>query len=247
MIDCQTCRGHLPALEKGTLDGDMAVQVRLHLDDCEFCRAWRQRTQAERLPGAGGNGQPHNARLDAITLWYDRFEKQRQPRITARRLRLIQWAVILLAFLLVVLGIRMRGERMSRVIGTDGPPARETSRPADPAAALTRELGLSPEEGARFFPLLFAYQGRIDSLETQRASALATLDGLSGPGNEHNALVPELNARLEALQQHRVVLRSRFLTDIGQSLGPTRESRLRTLQDLWDRGAPPASASRPSE
>lgn len=237
MIDCHTCRSHLEALEQGTLDEDLAVKVRLHMDGCEFCRAWRQRTQAERLPGPTGNGRPHNTRMDSITLWYERFEKQRESTIPPRRLRLIQLAVIFGAFLLLLLGIRMRGERMSAVIGTPGEPeSAGTAGAVDATATLSRELGLGPEEGALFFPLLFAYQAQVDSLETLRAGALATLAELGGEGASHNALIPRLNARVDSLQQQRLFLRSSFLARIGHTLGPPRESRLRQLQDLWDRG-----------
>lgn len=236
MTDCHTCRTHLDELEKGTLDEDLAVKIRLHLDGCEFCRAWRKQTASERLPGTSGNGHGHKSQLDSFAMWYDRFEKDREPHLSRRRIRLIQMAIVLLAFTLMVAGIRMRGERMNRIISS----GHESPVSIEPAAILTRELALTPESAQVFFPLLLAYQQQVDSLETLRSQALAQLDGLAGDSSPHNQLVPELNARIETLQEKRAMERSAFLARVAARLGPGKESALRRIQDVWDSGVRPA-------
>lgn len=232
MTDCNTCRTHLDDLEKGTLDEELAVKVRLHLDSCEFCRAWRKQTVSERLPGSSGNGHGHKSRLDSFAMWYDRFEKDREPHISRRRMRLIQLFIVLLAFTLMVVGIRMRGERMNRIISS----GHEMPASIEPAAILTRELALTPESAEVFFPLLLAYQQQVDSLETLRSQALAQLDELAGEPSPHNQLIPELNARVETLQGQRARYRTDFLSRIAARLGPGKESALRRIQDVWDSG-----------
>lgn len=236
MIDCNTCRRHLDELEKGELGEELAVKVRLHLDGCEFCRAWRRQTTGDRLPGTSGNGHGHKTRLDSFAMWYDRFEKDREPHLSRRRMRLIQMFIVLLAFTLMVVGIRMRGERMNRIISS----GHETPVSIEPEAILTRELALTPESAQVFFPLLLVYQQQVDSLETLRREALARLDGLAGDTSPHNQLIPELNARIETLQNQRALYRSAFLSRIAARLGPGKESALRRIQDVWDSGVRPA-------
>ncbi len=232
MLDCRTCREHLQAWQEGSLDEDTAVQVRLHLEDCEFCRTWRKQHLAGET-GSGGNGNGHGdaqkgGRLDPIAMWYDRFEKPREVRVSRRKLRVIQSLLILGAFSIMLLGLRMRGDRMSQVLSP------EEGRPADLAALLTEELALEDRDAEVFFPLFRRYRLTADSLELSMTRGRAELEALNEAYSPHNRRIPELNSRLQAEEAERAALRSRFLEDIGQRLGPQRESRLRAIQSDWD-------------
>ncbi|MCB1046314.1 MAG: hypothetical protein KDC10_03855 [Calditrichaeota bacterium] len=232
MIDCQTCRQNLAELDSGQLEEELAVKVRLHLDGCEFCRSWRKRTANEHHHSAGpANGKKQHLGLDPIAMWYERFEKPRETRISRRRLRLIQAVIVLAAFSMMLLGVQMRSERMNRMISRSDAPTESQN----PAALLTRALELDPPAAELFFPLWHGYLQKVDELAQLQSLTMAQLEDVSQGASPHNQLIPSLNARLDSLLGARVELRSQFLTSVGQALGPSRESRLRSESALWDK------------
>ncbi|MCB9474440.1 MAG: hypothetical protein H6678_11565 [Candidatus Delongbacteria bacterium] len=231
MIDCQTCRQNLAELDSGQLEEELAVKVRLHLDGCEFCRSWRKRTANEHHHSAGpANGKKQHLGLDPIAMWYERFEKPRETRISRRRLRLIQAVIVLAAFSMMLLGVQMRSERMNRMISRSDAPTESQN----PAALLTRALELDPPAAELFFPLWHGYRQKVDELAQLNALTLGQLEDVSRDASPHNQMIQVLNVRLDSIQSARTGLRSDFLASVGQRLGPEREHLLRSRTELWD-------------
>lgn len=163
----------------------------------------------------------------AANLWYDRFERKRQERgLSPGRQRLVRWLLLGAAATLLVLGLRLRGDRFRDVLAPRG------TADGDKAAQLSRELQLDEATGAAFFPVWEEWRRGSEARAAERAGALATLDELSRQRTDMNGEQERLMARLGDLEDQERDARRRLLEKTQERLGLWRAARLQVLMDM---------------
>ena len=162
----------------------------------------------------------------AANIWYDRFERKRQERgLSPGRQRLLRWLLLAAAATLLVLGLRLRGDRFRDVLAPRG------AANGDMAALLSRELQLDDATGAVFFPAWEEWRRGCVTRAAERAGALATLDELSRQRTDMNGEQERLMTRLGDLEDQEREARRRLLEKAKERLGLWRAARLRVLMD----------------
>jgi hypothetical protein len=166
-------------------------------------------------------------RRRAADLWYERFERKRDPERSPRRQALVRLGLIAAAIALLVLGVRLRSDRMDEVLGGKDPQA--TLDAAGWAARLSRELRLDGAEGAQFFPLWESWIRGVADRRRARSEAQLRLDELSAQRNDHNSSVAYTAEELLALDSLDLRARQQLLREVREGLGPWRSARLQLL------------------
>ena len=178
------------------------------------------------------------AKRMAATMWYERFEKPRQSRMSPRQQRFVRVSLLLSAVLMVVIGVTLRGRRMDQVTGI--------SDSSDLAALLTRELALGPEDARLFWPMLQVYQDGARQLMIDRRRLLLRLDQVSEERTDRNGNVALFSEELMHQEERVGEQRRKLLEEVAEELGQWRTARLLVIQAQWDPWDP-ALLTRPEE
>ncbi len=165
---------------------------------------------------------------DPAAIWYDRFERKREMRMSPTRQRALKMLLLGAATAMLILGIHLRSEKMAKQMGSD------RVEPANPIALLTRELDLDSERAERFFPLLQEYQKERGRLVDEYAELSEELDDLSAEHSPHNAEVQRLSLQLLKMEGRALELRRTFVERVGEQLDNWRAARLQLLVSVWD-------------
>ncbi len=160
---------------------------------------------------------------EAARLWYEKFGKERESNMTRSRARLLQVALLGFALLMVVLGLRLRSDKMERVMNDRQQPA------IDESARLSRELALDGPMGQRFFPLWEGWKQAQADLDRQAGKLRERLAELSADQNDYNFALKEDLAQLQVLDSLVMVGRRQLITEIESELGLWRAARLASL------------------
>ncbi len=166
------------------------------------------------------------AKRMAASMWYERFEKPRQNRMTPRTQRLVRASLLLSAVLMVVLGVTLRGRKMDQVTGI--------TESGESSALLTRELALGPEDARLFWPILQAYQDEARQLMIDRKRLLLRLDKVSDERNERNGNLSLISEELQQQEETVLAKRLQMLQTVSMDLGLWRSARLLVIQGQWD-------------
>jgi hypothetical protein len=160
---------------------------------------------------------------EAARLWYEKFGKERESKMTRSRARLLQVALLGFALLMVVLGLRLRSDKMERVMNDRQPPA------IDESARLSRELALDGPTGQVFFPLWEGWKQAEADLDHQAGKLRERLAELSADQNDYNFALKEDLGQLQVLDSLLMVGRRQLITDVESELGLWRAARLASL------------------
>lgn len=182
-----------------------------------------------RPPSDPRDSHEDETRRKAASIWFERFERKRQSKLSPRRQSLVRWALIGAAFGMLLLGVQLRSDRMERVLGDKEGDAAGPRSPAEWSALLSRELQLDGGSGATFFPLWESWLRDEDARRIEREDLVGRLDELSGERSDVNSEVARLADRLQALDSASVAERGRLLREVRERLGPWRSARLQTL------------------
>jgi len=182
-----------------------------------------------RPPSEPGGDAGDEVRRKAAGLWYERFQRRREGRLNPRRQAYLRLALIGAALGMLVLGVRLRGDRLDQAMGKG-----DYAAPRDAAAwsaLLSREPELDGARGAAFFPLWESWSRAEDARRRERGRLAARLAELGAERSDFNAAVAEEAERLIGLDSTRAAERARLLRQVRERLGAWRSARLQSLLD----------------
>jgi len=98
---------------------------------------------------------------------------------------------------------------------------------------LTEEVGLTPEQSEKFFPIYNRYQKNVDDLEFRRVQMIDRLERLANDSAASDKEIAELSGTLENFPKQILEERDRLFRDVSSILTERQQAKLIVFEERF--------------
>ncbi|OGC93476.1 MAG: hypothetical protein A2W25_05680 [candidate division Zixibacteria bacterium RBG_16_53_22] len=98
---------------------------------------------------------------------------------------------------------------------------------------LTEEVGLSPEQSEKFFPIYNRHQKALEELDARRNELVSTLERMSNNAEVSDKEISETTRQLEEIPGKIIEERRKFMKEIGAVLPLRQQAKLMVFEERF--------------
>jgi Spy/CpxP family protein refolding chaperone len=98
---------------------------------------------------------------------------------------------------------------------------------------LTEEVGLTPEQSEKFFPVYNKHQKAIEEIETERNQLINRLERTTNSAEASDKEITELVNKLDGIPEKMMAEKNRFVKEVGAILPLRQQARLIVFEERF--------------